>query len=86
MLCHVINNDIDCKYKYKPGKLVINLGDYHLYQQHLEQAKRQILRAPFEFPELVIKNTIFKLEDFKHEDIELVNYNCYPGIKAEMVE
>ena len=86
MLCHVINNDIDCKYKYKPGKLVINLGDYHLYQQHLEQAKRQILRSPFEFPELVIKNTIFKLEDFKFEDIELVNYNCYPGIKAEMVE
>ena len=86
MLCHVINNDIDCKYKYKPGKLVMNLGDYHLYQQHLEQAKKQILRAPFEFPDLVIKNTIFKLEDFKYEDIELVNYNCYPGIKAEMVE
>jgi len=86
MICHILNNDETCIYKYKPGKLVINLGDYHLYEEHLEQAKRQILRTPQIFPVLNIKNKIFKLEDFKLEDIELLDYECYPGIKAEMIE
>ena len=86
MICHVLNNDETCKYKYKPGKLVMNLGDYHLYEEHLEQAKRQILRAPQQFPILNFKNKVLKIEDFKFDDIELLNYYCYPGIKAEMIE
>lgn len=86
MICHILNNDETCKYKYKPGKLVINLGDYHLYEEHLEQAKRQILRVPQEFPTLNIKNKVLRLEDFKLEDIELLNYHCYAGIKADMIE
>jgi dihydrofolate reductase/thymidylate synthase len=86
MICHVLNNDETCKYKYKPGKLVMNLGDYHLYEEHLEQAKRQILRAPFKFPQLNIKNKVLRLEDFNFDDIELIDYQCYPGIKAEMIE
>lgn len=86
MICHVLNNDESCKYKYKPGKLVINLGDYHLYEEHLEQAKRQILRVPQDFPTLNIKNKVLRLEDFKLEDIELLDYHCYAGIKADMIE
>ena len=86
MICHVLNNDESCQYKYKPGKLVMNLGDYHLYEEHLQQAQRQILRTPLQFPQLNIKNKVFKLEDFKFDDIELINYQCYPGIKAEMIE
>jgi thymidylate synthase len=31
---------------YKPGELIGNLGDVHLYSNHLEQAKEQITRDP----------------------------------------
>ena len=86
MMCHVLNNSDDCPYKYEPGKLVMNLGDYHLYEEHLNQAKKQILRTPDNFPELRFKNVVNRLEDFKYEDIEIINYNPYPGIIAEMKE
>jgi thymidylate synthase len=86
MICHILNNDDTCKYKYRPGKLIMNLGDYHLYEEHLEQAKRQILRAPLQFPILNFKNKVLKIEDFKFDDIELIDYYCYPSIKAEMIE
>lgn len=85
MICEVLNNDENCKYKYKPGELTMSLGDYHLYQTHYEEAMRQVIRTPNEFPTLYFNKKIHKMEDFKLEDIELVNYNCWPEIKAQMV-
>jgi thymidylate synthase len=85
MICEVLNNDEDCKYKYKPGELIMSLGDYHLYESHYEEAMRQLIRTPTDFPMLYFNKKIHKIEDFKLEDIELVNYNCWPEIKAQMV-
>jgi thymidylate synthase len=85
MLCEILNNDDSCKYKYKPGELIMSLGDYHLYESHLEEAKRQLIRTPSEFPNIQFKEKIYKLEDFKFEDIILTNYNPCPEIKAKMV-
>ncbi len=86
MICEVINNDEHCKYKYKPGELTMTLGDYHLYETHYEEAMRQLVRTPNEFPILYFNKKIYKIEDFKLEDIELINYNCWPEIKATMVQ
>lgn len=85
MVCHVLNNDPECKYEYEPGELVMFLGDYHIYQQHKSQAIRQILRIPKKFPNLKIKRNVLKIEDFVLDDIELVNYDSYPTIQAEMI-
>jgi thymidylate synthase len=91
MICEVLNNDDlnnqnnQAKYKYKPGELTMSLGDYHLYETHYEEAMRQLIRTPHEFPTLYFNKKIHKMEDFKLEDIELVNYNCWPEIKAQMV-
>jgi thymidylate synthase len=85
MICEVLNNDITCKYKYKPGELTMSLGDYHLYNSHIEEAARQVVRSPNDFPSLHFNKKIYNLEDFKLEDIEIKNYNPGVEIKAKMV-
>jgi thymidylate synthase len=37
-----------------PDELIGNLGDVHLYKNHIEQAKEQISRTPFELPSVEI--------------------------------
>jgi thymidylate synthase len=37
-----------------PDELIGNLGDVHLYKNHIEQAKEQISREPFELPKVQI--------------------------------
>lgn len=63
------------------GDLIITLGDAHLYTNHIEQAYKQLERVPTPFPTLSIKEkkSIF---DYTFEDIELLDYNPQPAIKA----
>ena len=66
----------------KPGKFVHTLGDAHLYLNHLDQAKLQISRKPFNLPTIKINSEVNKLEDFTYEDFEILNYESHPGISA----
>ncbi|MAH76613.1 MAG: thymidylate synthase, partial [Gammaproteobacteria bacterium] len=68
--------------KLKPGKFVHTLGDAHLYLNHLDQAKLQISRKPFNLPTIKINSEISKLEDFTYGDFEILNYESHPGISA----
>lgn len=45
-----------------PDQLVGNLGDTHLYLNHLEQAKEQISRTPFELPSLRVNTEFWQTE------------------------
>lgn len=86
MLCEVINNDLNyTSFKFTPGKLLINLGDYHVYESHYSQAIRQLLRDPYEFPQLKFKRKVTRLTDFKYEDFELIDYHSYPALLFKMV-
>jgi dihydrofolate reductase/thymidylate synthase len=85
MICHVLNNDSECKYKYIPGELIMFLGDYHIYKEHIVQAHRQMFRTPKIFPTLKFKQNISNIEDFTFDCIELIDYDCYPAIQAEMI-
>jgi len=72
---------------YKPGKIIINLGDTHIYSNHIDQVKTQLSRKMIKFPTLHIKpdiKNIKDIENLKFEDFELKNYNRYPTIKADM--
>ena len=64
-----------------PDELIGNLGDTHLYLNHLEQAKEQISREPYELPTL-------KIEHSSLDPVELVykleNYQSHPTIKAPL--
>jgi len=62
-------------------QLIGNLGDTHLYLNHIEQAKEQIGREPYELPTL-------KIEHSSLDPVELVykleNYQSHPAIKAPL--
>lgn len=85
LICDHINNS-DSKYKYTPGRLIMNLGDAHIYEEHKTQVIRQILRNPLDFPKILIKTPEDKkLESYEFENIEIINYQSYAGILAKMV-
>lgn len=71
--------------KLQPGQITIHLGDYHLYEDHYDQAIIQILRTPYKFANLNIQTNRNNIEEFKFEDIQLTNYKCHSGILAKMV-
>jgi thymidylate synthase len=84
--CTLLNNDSTYTGpKFKPGRLIMFLNDVHLYEQHIEQAKLQASRTPYQFPTLAIKGTPAKIENINWEDIEMKNYISHPTIKGEMV-
>lgn len=66
-----------------PGEFVWTGGDTHLYLNHLDQAREQLLRDPRRLPYIEIRNGpgIF---DIKASDIELVGYDPHPPIRAEV--
>jgi len=85
IICDHINNS-DSKYKYTPGRLIMNLGDAHIYEEHKTQVIRQIMRTPLDFPKIVIKSTEDKkLESYCFENIEIIDYQSYNGILAKMI-
>jgi thymidylate synthase len=67
------------------GDFVHTIGDAHIYSNHLEQVNKQLTREPRSLPKMIIHNKDAKnITDFKYEDFELVDYNPYKGIKAEV--
>jgi thymidylate synthase len=88
LLLEIIAKEVDMV----PDELIGNLGDVHLYSNHIEQAKEQIGREPFELPTLRM-NPIF-LANLEHKgldvavygqaDFQLENYQSHPAIKAPL--
>ena len=83
MFCEILNNKSEIK--FTPDKLVMSFGDIHIYEDHLDQVKEQIKRKPLIFPQILFNCKKEKLEDFNWEDVEILGYNSYPSIKANMV-
>lgn len=66
----------------KLGEFVHTLGDAHLYSNHFEQAKEQLIRQPLALPQMKINPDVKDLFAFKFEDFTLENYVSAPHIKA----
>ena len=66
------------------GEFVHTIGDAHIYLNHFEQVNKQLAREPRSLPKMIINKNVKNIEDFKFEDFELVDYNPYKGIKAEV--
>jgi len=66
----------------KVGEFVHTLGDAHLYNNHIEQAKLQLTRALRSLPMLKINPNVKDIFAFQYEDFSIENYNPYPNIKA----
>ena len=66
------------------GEFIHTLGDAHLYSNHLDQARLQLSRMPYELPKLVLNPEVKDIFDFTYEDIKIENYVSHPHIKAEV--
>ena len=64
------------------GEFIHTLGDAHLYNNHLEQAKLQLSRKPRALPTMVVNPEVKNIFDFKYEDFTLTGYDPYSAIKA----
>jgi len=64
-----------------PDELIGNLGDVHLYLNHIEQAKEQISRTPYELPKVIVQDGMYCSST---NDVILENYQSHPTIKAPL--
>ena len=64
------------------GDFVHTLGDVHLYENHLDQARTQLQRTPRHSPKLIIRNIRTSILDYQFEDFELQDYQPYAHISA----
>ena len=71
-----------------PDELIGNLGDVHLYTNHIEQAKEQIGREPYPLPKLLFKDHLKSFDTIidilRVQDFILDNYQSHPTIKAPL--
>ncbi|MBX3102441.1 MAG: thymidylate synthase [Bacteroidetes bacterium] len=66
----------------QPGEFVHTLGDTHIYSNHFGQVQEQLTRTPYPLPRLRLNPHIQDITQFRYEDIELVDYQHHPAIKA----
>ena len=74
-----------------PDELIGNLGDVHLYSNHIEQAKEQLTRELMKLPniELDFEYTYYdgyitEFDKIDRNSIKLINYESHPEIKAPL--
>lgn len=82
LLTYILSSLTNCK----PDRLIISYGDAHIYENHIEQVKIQLMRSPLDFPKIIIPNmSIDNLPNYNWKDFKIVNYYCHDAIKADMV-
>ena len=66
------------------GEFIHTLGDAHLYNNHLEQARLQLTREPRPLPKMHINPDVRDIFSFRFNDFELTDYDPHPHIKAQV--
>lgn len=67
-----------------PGELIMNLGDTHIYLNHIEQLKEQLTRdSKAGVPKLKL-NKAKDIFSYKIEDVVIEGYDAHPTIKMSI--
>lgn len=80
LLLHMVAQVTDLK----PGEFIHTLGDAHIYHNHFEQVEKQVSREPLSLPRIRLNPDIRDIDDFTMDDIELIDYEYHPAIRAPM--
>ncbi|KAI0703277.1 thymidylate synthase [Earliella scabrosa] len=76
MVAHVTDTDAH--------ELIIQLGDAHVYRDHVDALRVQLEREPRPFPKLRWLRKVESIDDFKSEDIVVEGYDPHPSIAMKM--
>ncbi|KZT63998.1 thymidylate synthase [Daedalea quercina L-15889] len=68
----------------EPHGLIIQLGDAHVYRDHVDALEEQLKRSPRPFPKLRFKREVQDVDDFKAEDVIIEGYEPHPPIAMKM--
>lgn len=68
----------------KAGEFIHTLGDAHIYNNHIEQARLQLTRDPKPLPQMKINPAVKDIFEFRYEDFSLEHYDAHPHIKGEV--
>jgi len=66
----------------RPGDFIHTFGDLHLYRNHVDKARDQLLRQCRPLPIMKLNPQVKNIDHFKFEDFTLLDYNPHPSIKA----
>ena len=68
----------------EPGEFIHTMGDAHLYNDHLEQARLQLTRDVRTRPKMTLNPEVTDLFSFRFEDFTLSEYEPHPHIRARV--
>lgn len=80
ILTHILAKHCNLKAK----EFIYYLGNTHIYDDHIEELKQQIIRTPYKFPSISIQNLYDDIDNYTIDDIVISDYNFHPSIKMEM--
>jgi len=78
LLTHMLAQQCDLV----PGDLVWTGGDCHIYDNHREQVEILLSRDPFPYPALELRRRPPSIFEYEYEDLEVVDYQHHPAIRA----
>lgn len=70
--------------KLEPGEFIHTFGDAHIYENHFDQVREQLLREPKNFPTLSVDDSVQELIDFTADKVKLENYDPHDTLKGEL--
>ncbi|EGO04227.1 hypothetical protein SERLA73DRAFT_67936 [Serpula lacrymans var. lacrymans S7.3] len=68
----------------EPHELIIQLGDAHVYKDHVQALEIQLTREPKPFPKLRWRRNVEDIDKFDSEDIVVEGYEPHPSIAMKM--
>lgn len=81
LLLEIIAKEVNLK----PNKLICNIGDSHIYLNHLQGTKELLANEVFDLPKLkILEKNYLDISEYEYEDFKIDNYQFGSKIKFKL--